>query len=551
MSLLRSPGAASDNLPCLSLECSAGTTMGHQGGRNKGFHTPQAGAYGHAPPPLGPYGMPQQAGQPYGYLPAGQQFRYPPAPSGQTLIQPNAHRFTPAAPWASSAELGRLQAQSVEPWAPKPPLPARPSGGRAHRMNQGATFYDRTADRVGNAFTSGNDRGARDEVADLADGIRDLDIWEADGDEGERRLATKLQQKERKTGGWYSMLKFRRTWQYQNSRLPPVMLPFKTYLPTWTLITRAAQASLDAYQHPRREARAGFAAGDPQTGTKAHLVFEQTVDDRRLITVAIRGSHRNVVDWHVNFALEPAAPVGFLDDEGNACHSGYLQVARAMIAPIAAQLRKMIQENESCRGSYLMFTGHSAGGAVASLLFMHMMSKTIDSELTTLAGVFRRIHCITFGAPPLSLLPLQVPTTGPYAKNMFLAFANEGDLVVRADWPYMRSLAKLLASPPPTTKLRLQEQMSRRNLQSTMALPLMSASAPYWPVPEASLSAAGRLVLLRETPGSKTHAIEAVQLTDEELRGVLFGDLTMHEMALYKSRVDILGFAAMAGRTPD
>jgi hypothetical protein len=75
-----------------------------------------------------------------------------------------------------------------------------------------------------------------------------------------------------------------------------------------------------------------------------------------------------------------------------------------------------------------------------------------------------------------------------------------------------------------------------------------ASRAPYWPVPEATLSSAGRLVVLREKPGSqRSPAVEAVVTSDEKMRDVVFGDTSMHSMALYQQRVEALAFAAMLG----
>ena len=68
-----------------------------------------------------------------------------------------------------------------------------------------------------------------------------------------------------------------------------------------------------------------------------------------------------------------------------------------------------------------------------------------------------------------------------------------------------------------------------------------------WDVPPATLSNAGRMVLLREKP-AKRRVVEAVQVTDEDLRGVVFGDPEMHHMELYKQRIDELAIAAVTGR---
>jgi len=249
-------------------------------------------------------------------------------------------------------------------------------------------------------------------------------------------------------------------------------------------------------------------------------------------------------------ALAPTEPIDFLADRGNACHAGFLECARAMVHPVVEQLKDLIQRDPSCAASSLLFTGHSAGGAVATLLYMHMITTSINSsELTEIAGMFKRIHCITFGTPPLSLLPLQKPNGTRHAKDVFLSFANEGDWIVRASRAYVASLAKALAAPASAApgRPRLPERVSRQKLQGSDEAKPVATPLVQWPVPDAALSNAGRLVLLREKPKRKHYQVEAVQLTDAQLRGVFFGDPAMHAMVLYKQRVDELAFAAVSG----
>jgi hypothetical protein len=271
------------------------------------------------------------------------------------------------------------------------------------------------------------------------------------------------------------------------------------------------------------------------------VINSRPVDDRNLIVIAIRGSKWNIVDWAVNFRPAPSEPIGFLDDEGNACHAGFLQVARAMIAPIAARLRHLLEQNPSRASSSLLFTGHSAGGAVASLLYMHMMAMSFESELNLLTGCFKRVHCVTFGTPPLTFLPLQNPPGRAYDRNIFMSFANEGDPVVRADRQYLSTLTRIIAAPSPLSDCSLKQRLKPNNTSTVNLLP------PRWDVPPATLSNAGRLVLLREQPG-KRGAVEAVQVTDELLRDVIFGDPEMHHMELYKRRIDALAIAAVTGK---
>lgn len=74
------------------------------------------------------------------------------------------------------------------------------------------------------------------------------------------------------------------------------------------------------------------------------------------------------------------------DDPGNLCHSGFLSVARKMIKPVAARLRSLLEEDSSRASSSLLMTGHSAGGAIASLLYAHLFAQEVRSELNILAG---------------------------------------------------------------------------------------------------------------------------------------------------------------------
>ena len=211
----------------------------------------------------------------------------------------------------------------------------------------------------------------------------------------------------------------------------------------------------------------------------------------------------------------------------------------------------MIEQDPSLATSSVLFTGHSAGGAVASLLYAHMLSARVQSELTSLSGLFKRIHCITFGSPPVSLLPLQKPTRRQNSKFLFLSFVNEGDLVVRADKPYIVSLAKLIAAPAPTVnndgRQKLRQKMSMQVLK-TNDMDAVGLQPPRWQVPDAILSNAGRMVLLREKPNGKTATTEARQLTDGELRGVIFGDPSMHSISLYRKRVEEVAFGVVSGR---
>jgi hypothetical protein len=285
------------------------------------------------------------------------------------------------------------------------------------------------------------------------------------------------------------------------------------------------------------------------------VVKSLPIDDMNTIVFAIRGT-QSFLDWAVNVHTAPTSPSGFLDDPSNYCHSGFLSVARKMVAPVAARLRSLLEEDPSRMAYSLVFTGHSAGGAVASLLYLHLLSESpaVQSELIHLRGCFKRIHCITFGAPPISLRPLQAPASYK-PKSMFFAFINEGDPVSRADKGYFLSLLDLYVTPAPGSLLALYDRK-------------YTTAPTYWRIPSSTLSLAGRLVVLRSRdqwggrpmilpptiPGSLPalppgENVDAFGLTNAALRGVVFGDPVMHFMDLYSRRIDALSKAALGKRS--
>ncbi|KIV80157.1 hypothetical protein PV11_07678 [Exophiala sideris] len=351
-----------------------------------------------------------------------------------------------------------------------------------------------------------------------------------------------------------------------NSRLPASLPPLRVYIPTYPLLCLAAQYSASAYYPPKSPSeRKDFVSADNCQSTKAMLIKSIPCDDKKTIVFAIRGtSMLSLRDWGVNLSTNAVSPAGFLDDQGNLCHSGFLKVAKAMVKPIAARLRQLLEENPNRTSCSLLMTGHSAGGAVAALLYTHMLATTVQSELNILTGCFKRVHCITFGAPPVSLLPLQKPdhADGRLQKCLFHSFINEGDPVVRAEKAYVRSLVDLLSKPVPTIPVgkdttspltSLGASMSRLDLSlpkkcSKPKKALVPIRKLWWEVPLATFSNAGRLVVLRVPDSGTESDVTASVVKDEQLRQVIFGDPVAHSMDLYASRIETLAVRAVTGR---
>ncbi|KAH3911990.1 hypothetical protein HBH56_120230 [Parastagonospora nodorum] len=374
---------------------------------------------------------------------------------------------------------------------------------------------------------------------------------------------------------------FQKVWLYSNSRLPPHLPPFKVYMPTYPLLCLAATYSERVYTPPRSKSKETetHVPSDWRTGTKAMVLKSIPVDDMNTVVFAVRGSE-GFMDWAVNYNTAPSSPEGFLEDSSNLCHAGFLYVARKMIKPVADRLRVLLEENPARSNCSLLITGHSAGGAVAALLYAHMMSNKIESELSYLTGFFKRVHCITFGAPPISLRALQKSEDKRHRKSLFFAFVNEGDPIPRADKSFVKSLLKLYASPAPSTsalastitnmsKLNLSQsppsappksklknglvprltRPSKSSLQTTTTTSTTATTGPAWTIPPCTLLPAGRIIILRSRAGIRdkrgADVIEAVTVDSETFRKVVYGDPVKHQMKMYKERIEEIATRAV------
>ena len=173
---------------------------------------------------------------------------------------------------------------------------------------------------------------------------------------------------------------------------------------------------------------------------------------------------------------------------------------------------------------------------------------------------FKRIHCLTFGTPPISLLPLTKPSALKYKKSLFMSFINEGDPVPRADKAYIRSLLNLYASPTPGTKCLTPPKPTlkpalkpckRPKPKRSISAPAAPVNAPVWKLPPGTLSNAGRLVILRgpQNVGADGQTdVRAEVTTDQELRTVVFGDPVMHMMKVYAKRIEVLATKAVTAK---
>ncbi|KAL5441096.1 hypothetical protein PMIN06_009448 [Paraphaeosphaeria minitans] len=157
----------------------------------------------------------------------------------------------------------------------------------------------------------------------------------------------------------------------------------------------------------------------------------RTISQTWVTVVAVAGT-RGLKDWVVNLKNSASEPDGILGGQRTMCHAGFLEAVRILIRPIARSLSAVED------GSTLLFTGHSAGAAIASLLYSHLKS-TKNSPLAQTAAGFDTIHRIIFGAPPISTIPLPVHADerSDSRSSLFLSLINDGDPITKADMGYI------------------------------------------------------------------------------------------------------------------
>lgn len=120
-------------------------------------------------------------------------------------------------------------------------------------------------------------------------------------------------------------------------------------------------------------------------------------------------------------------------------HSGFLNGAQALDSIVSVEIS--IHIDKYPRGQCILFTGHSAGDAVASLLYLRHLRKSISSmsspssktgfttkrlgpESTT------RFSCITYGAPPSLTTPFVPPK--PSANEVCINIINKA--ILSLEW---------------------------------------------------------------------------------------------------------------------
>ncbi|KAL6400978.1 hypothetical protein AUP68_16698 [Ilyonectria robusta] len=301
------------------------------------------------------------------------------------------------------------------------------------------------------------------------------------------------------------------------------------------LIYAACCCSSDVYEtvHTHTSQFEQVMVGKPSLlGTKKAIAIWKSPKDRALI-VAVRGT-ASKVDHMVNLSHTAGNSPSLMSfkNEGPTVrvHSGYLTCATALIPDLEKEISRLREADDSIQN--VVFTGHSAGGAVASLLFVHFANQP---------GTFQsfKLSLVTFGSPPVTaddITPLvkKLPQVG-----MVLSFVNELDMVTRADNAYIHSVLNLYRARfnlPPVARVASQV--------STEPAPAPGIDVE-WPLPPPSFYPVGDILLLRKNfPTLAPHLTGlfkeppgCVKLSSSEFGRLLFCDISVHKRKHYVERV--------------
>ncbi|KAI3332062.1 alpha/beta-hydrolase [Xylariaceae sp. AK1471] len=252
------------------------------------------------------------------------------------------------------------------------------------------------------------------------------------------------------------------------------------------------------------------------------------------LIIAVRGSDCTI-DQIVNLHGEPRnASIKFQDIEqapnsedqtlNFQAHAGFLNSARQLSAPISAQIEKQLSK---CRNSNILFTGHSAGGAVATLLHLTLRAKFVGVSFT----------CITFGSPPVAKVmaePDRIALDRVVAHAPVLNIINEFDLVSRLDRGYVRSLIQLYNS----------EALHPTGEDGNIA---EGTTQNRWPLPAPDLQHIGSIVVLKTDlpdlqldharPSEIIPRLTAWRVTSESLSDLVFCQLLVHRRRYYQEKM--------------
>ncbi|KAF5021927.1 hypothetical protein F66182_6030 [Fusarium sp. NRRL 66182] len=280
------------------------------------------------------------------------------------------------------------------------------------------------------------------------------------------------------------------------------------------------------------------------TGTvKATSIWK--MDEIKTLFVSIRGTACKA-DHLVNFNRDrkDAAPV-FRFPEGPAevfAHSGFLACANTLLPWLTHEIIRQVELDDSI--SQIVFTGHSAGGAVASISFLHFICHC-PGQLSQV-----KFSLITFGAPPITSHNVTSLAQGmPQTQHMF-AVVNEYDIVPRIDQSYITSIISLYRSAYglPLTEFN--------NTSFVNSAKLETSDQEDWQLPQPDFHVVGDIVVLRSKmdinalqQGRNQNStaesmwpqrLDMLRVSRVEFCKLIFSEISVHKRRVYLDRLERL-----------
>ncbi|KAK5988537.1 hypothetical protein PT974_10020 [Cladobotryum mycophilum] len=280
------------------------------------------------------------------------------------------------------------------------------------------------------------------------------------------------------------------------------------------------------------------------------------------LIVSVRGT-ANVVDHMVNLNSEPKDASSILSfstkDKSIQAHKGFLVCAKSLIPYLTQEIAHQLELDSSL--SDVIFTGHSAGGSVSSLVFLHMISQT-PAHLSSM-----RFSLATFGCAPVissNLTPVLMKFSNV---GWAYAFVNEYDMVPRADQPYIRSLVDLYRSrhglpclhmpSDPDVQQSSEHDVAKCNVVGDETM----ERKKHWPLPAAAYQLVGDIIILQQRldtallsdASSDTATITPMPLklhkiSTDAFANLLFCDVGAHKRRVYLQRMELMATGMV--RTP-
>ncbi|KAH7168109.1 Alpha/Beta hydrolase protein [Fusarium sp. MPI-SDFR-AT-0072] len=279
------------------------------------------------------------------------------------------------------------------------------------------------------------------------------------------------------------------------------------------------------------------------TGTvKATSIWKS--EDTNTLFVSIRGTSCKT-DHLVNFnrnQKDAASVFAFPGiNEQVFAHSGFLACAATLLPWLTEEIIRQVTADKSLKD--IVFTGHSAGGAVAAMVFLHFVCH-FPSELSN-----AKFSLITFGAPPVTSTNItELAQVLPQTRHIY-AVVNEHDLVPRADPGYIASIISLYRSAYglPLSEFNNSTFTNAQGDRKQIAI---------WELPPPDFYVVGNVIILRakldlnvlqsrpshsstdtNTPPQK---LDIIQMSQKEFGKLLFFEISVHKRKIYFNRLEKL-----------